>query len=291
MPEIAPLDMNKISRLIDLAIEEDYGQGDPTSELTVEPGVKSHTRLVAREPLVVCGMDVVREVLKRYDESLELIVVSQDAASISRGDVIAEIYGPLRQMLSAERVALNFLQRLSGVATKTAQYVKEVQGTKAKILDTRKTTPGWRELEKYAVRCGGGMNHRYNLGDGVMLKDNHFAHMGAKHKDELEEFAKKAHQHGGLKFVCIEVDDIETQLPIVLSAAGVDIILLDNMTCPQLRQAVKMRDENPGHKPLLEASGGITLATLRDVAETGVDRISIGAVTHSAVSIDIGLDK
>ena len=229
--------------------------------------------------------------LTYYDEELELNVLLPDGSQVAKGDVIAEISGPLRGMLSAERVVLNFLQRLSGVATMTARYVKEVEGTAASILDTRKTTPGWRELEKYAVRCGGGVNHRYNLGDGVMLKDNHYAHLGSDEKAELERFVKESRGYDDLKFVCVEVDDIDTQLPVVLDVRGVDIILLDNMSLDELREAVQMRDARNAGKPLLEASGGITEQGLRDIALTGVDRISVGAITHSVTAVDIGLDK
>ena len=284
------IDINKIDALISLAVDEDYGSGDPTSEITIAQDVVTTTILCSREDMIVCGMDIAREVLARYDSRLKLEVLIDDGTKACAGEKLATITGPLREMLSAERVLLNFLQRLSGVATMTNRYAKEVVGTKAKIYDTRKTTPGWRLLEKYAVRCGGGENHRINLSDGVMLKDNHFAALGADHIKELTRFVEMSHAKPRVKFVCVEVDEID-QFKTVLKVAGVDIILLDNMTLDEYRECVKLRDENAIGDCLLEASGGITIANLRSIAETGVDRISIGAITHSAVAVDIGLDK
>ena len=291
MKDIKPLDMSKVRTLIDLAVEEDFGHGDPTSKITIAEDLKTSTILRSREDIVVCGMDVAKEVLSRYDSGLTLEAVRQDGEKAKAGEIIGRITGPLRAMLSAERVLLNFLQRLSGVATLTSRYVQAVEGTGAGIYDTRKTTPGWRELEKYAVRCGGGFNHRYNLGDAVMLKDNHYAHLGEDHFAELKRFVELSRKEPGVKFVSVEVDRIEDQLDVVLNVPGVDIILVDNMTLDEYRQAVKMRNDRCGDKPYLEASGGITIANIRDVALTGVDRISVGAITHSAKAVDIGLDK
>jgi nicotinate-nucleotide pyrophosphorylase (carboxylating) len=192
-------------------------------------------------------------------------------------------------MLSAERVFLNFLQRMSAIATMTSEYVELVRGTNLKIYDTRKTTPGMRVLEKYAVRCGGGCNHRMSLSDGVMLKDNHFAHIGSSPRKKLEELVEKSRRRKGVKYVCVEVDRLD-QLETVLEVKGVDLILLDNMTCPQLREAVRMRDAS-GSSVELEASGGVTRKTLREIAETGVDRVSVGALTCSAGVVDLGLDE
>ncbi len=288
--EIAPLDISKVMPLIRLAVNEDYAGGDPTSEITIEPHKEATAYLRSREDIVVCGMALAAEILKLYDISLEIDIYKADGSFAKTGDIIAEVKGLLRPMLSAERVLLNFLQRLSGVATMTNRYVKEIQGTKAGIYDTRKTTPGWRELEKYAVRCGGGFNHRYNLGDAVMLKDNHFANLGENHLQQLQKFVAKSREIEGIKFVCVEVDSPDEQLDIVLQAKGVDIILLDNMRCEQYRYAVEKRDK-AGSKALLEASGGITIDNLRQIALSGVDRISIGAITHGARAVDIGLDK
>jgi nicotinate-nucleotide pyrophosphorylase (carboxylating) len=194
-------------------------------------------------------------------------------------------------MLSAERVVLNFLQRMCGISTMAHKYVIATRGTTAKIYDTRKTTPGWRELEKYAVRCGGGHNHRYNLGQAVMIKDNHIAQLGPNMISQLRRQVNIASKTSGVKFVCVEVDHVDHQLNKVLKVAGIDVILLDNMGQWQLKHAVEMRNEMCGRKPLLEASGGITLQNVRQVAQCGVDRISIGAITHGAISVDIGLDR
>jgi nicotinate-nucleotide pyrophosphorylase (carboxylating) len=289
--DIKPLDISKVMPLIKLAVAEDFGDGDPTSEITIDAGKTAVTMLRSREDIVVCGMAVAREVLKCYDMSLEIKIHKPDGSHAAAGELLAEISGPLRAMLSAERVLLNFLQRLSGVATLTARYVKEVEGTKAGIYDTRKTTPGWRELEKYAVRCGGGFNHRYNLGDAVMLKDNHFAHLGSDHAGELRKFVDKSRSTDGVKFVSVEVDHVDWQLDIVLNVPGVDVILLDNMSVDEYKLAVEKRNLVCPGKPLLEASGGITLDNLRSIAQTGVERISIGAITHGARAVDIGLDK
>jgi nicotinate-nucleotide pyrophosphorylase (carboxylating) len=289
--DIRPLDISKVMPLVKLAVEEDYGSGDPTSEICIDAEKTAEAMLVSREDIVVCGMAIAREILKCYDMSLEISILKTDGSRAAKGDALARISGPLRPMLSAERVLLNFLQRLSGVATLTARYVKEVEGTKAGIYDTRKTTPGWREPEKYAVRCGGGFNHRYNLADAVMLKDNHFAHLGKNHAAELERFVNMSLQVEGVKKVFVEVDHVDKQLDIVLNVQGIDVILLDNMTVEEYKLAVDKRDFICPGRPLLEASGGITLDNLRDIAETGVERISIGAITHGARAVDIGLDK
>ncbi|MBA7708153.1 Nicotinate-nucleotide pyrophosphorylase [carboxylating] [subsurface metagenome] len=196
-------------------------------------------------------------------------------------------------MLSAERVMLNFLQRLSGIATTTGKYVRAVQGTKAKIYDTRKTLPGWRILEKYAVRCGGGHNHRLGLYDGILIKDNHLAQLGRNFQPRLREIVCEARKVKGVKFVAVEVDHVDDQLNYVLEIPGVDIVLLDNMGQWQLKHAVEMRNEmcGRGKKPLLEASGNITLTNVSAIAQCGVERIAVGAITHSAAAADIALDR
>lgn len=286
------LNISKISTLIDLAVDEDFGGGDPSSMITISSGDVARTTLISREEIVVCGMDVVKEVLARYDNRLKLRVIKQDGSRANVADKLAVIEGPLRSMLSAERVLLNFLQRLCGVATTTNKYVTAVRGIKAKIYDTRKTTPGWRELEKYAVRCGGGYNHRYNLSEAVMIKDNHLMQLGKNFRAKLEKIVAQARRIKGVKFVCVEIDNVDEQLDIVLRVPGVDIVLLDNMGQRQYKHAVDVRNKMcSGKKPLLEASGGITLNNVRQIAECGVDRISIGAITHGAVSVDIGLDR
>jgi nicotinate-nucleotide pyrophosphorylase (carboxylating) len=285
------LDVTKIQTLIDVAVEEDYGQGDPTSEITVGPDVVAKANIIAREQIVVCGMEVVREVLKRYDERLKLRVLMEDGSKTDVADRLGTITGPLRTMLSAERVALNFLQRLSGISTMTWKFVCAVRGTKTRIYDTRKTTPGWRHLEKYAVSCGGGYNHREGLGDAVMFKDNHLAQLGKYLTPKLKKLVAQARAKEGVKFIVVEIDHVDNQMDKVLKVPGVDVILLDNMGQWQLKHAVEMRNEMCGKKPLLEASGGVNLSNVLTIAKCGVDRIAVGAITHSAVAVDIGLDR
>ncbi|MCK5564964.1 MAG: carboxylating nicotinate-nucleotide diphosphorylase [Planctomycetes bacterium] len=286
------LNIKKVQALIDLAVEEDYGQGDPTSVITVGEEKNEKTHIVTREEIVVCGMDVVREVLRRYDERLKLKVYIDDGSRANVANKLATIEGPLRSILSAERVVLNFLQRLCGISTMTWKFVSAVRGTRAKIYDTRKTTPGWRLLEKYAVSCGGGYNHRISLGDGVMFKDNHIAELGKNFKPALKKMVAAAKKTKGVKFVSVEVDHVDHQLDRVLKIPGIDVILLDNMGQWQLKHAVEMRNEICGKKkPYLEASGNVNLNTVLGIAKCGVDRISVGAITHSAIAVDIGLDR
>ncbi len=285
--------MKKVHPLIQIAVEEDMGKGDVTSELFFPDDEMAKGSIVSREEIVVCGMEVAKEILKYYDERLELTVHIQDGKPAHVGSKLATIEGPLRAMLSAERVVLNFIQRLSGIATTTRMYVWAIHGTKAKIYDTRKTTPGWRILEKYAVRCGGGYNHRFGLYDGVLIKDNHLALLGDKWQAKLEKLVREAKLKKGIKFIAVEVDHVDNQLNYVLKIPGIDIVLLDNMGQWQLKHAVQMRDEMCGKakKPLLEASGNVTLHTVSGIARCGIDRIAIGAITHSARSVDIGLDR
>jgi nicotinate-nucleotide pyrophosphorylase (carboxylating) len=286
------LDLEKVRTLIDLAVEEDFGQGDPTSRIVTGDNEIIAAKLVTREEIVVCGMDVVREILKRYDKRLKLRVLIGDGRHANVADTLGIVSGPLRGMLSAERVVLNFLQRLCGISTMTWKFVRAIRGTRARIYDTRKTIPGWRYLDKYAVRCGGGFNHRMSLGDAVMFKDNHFAQFDDQFEPKLKRMVAQARKARGVKFVAVEVDHVDNQLDRVLTIPGIDIILLDNMGQWQLKHAVELRDQMPGrHKPMLEASGGITLNNVRAVANCGVDRIAIGAITHSAVAVDIGLDR
>ncbi|MHC5083327.1 MAG: carboxylating nicotinate-nucleotide diphosphorylase [Planctomycetota bacterium] len=288
--KLKKLDLSKVIPLINIAVEEDFGTGDPTSEITVNADEKARGYLVSREEIVVSGMVMVPAILKQYDERLEFKPLVHDGERASVADKLGVIKGPLRSMLSAERVVLNFLQRLCGISTMTWKFVSATRGTKAKIYDTRKTMPGWRELEKYAVRCGGGFNHRMCLGDAVMFKDNHIAELGKNFEPKLRKMVEQARQNKNVKFVVVEVDHVDDQLDRVLKIPGVDIILLDNMGQWQLKHAVELRDKL-GKKPLLEASGGITLNTILTVASCGVDRISVGAITHSAVAVDIGLDR
>jgi nicotinate-nucleotide pyrophosphorylase (carboxylating) len=284
------LDLKKVEPLIDIAVCEDFGKGDPTSEITVSADETAKGYLISREEIVVSGMEMVPIILQKYDPRLEFRSMVPDGHRASVADRLGVIKGPLRSMLSAERVVLNFLQRLCGISTMTWKFVSATRSTKAKIYDTRKTIPGWRELEKYAVRCGGGYNHRMSLGDAVMFKDNHIAELGRNFEPKLKKMVEQARANKNVKFVVVEVDHVDDQLDRVLTIPGVDIILLDNMGQWQLKHAVELRDK-VGKKPLLEASGGITLNNVLTVASCGIDRISVGAVTHSAVAVDIGLDR
>ena len=288
--KIKALDISKVGTLIDLAVNEDYGCGDPTSKITIAQDAATKASIVTREEIVICGMEVVKEILKRYDKKLKLRVLINDGQRASVADKLATIEGPLRSMLSAERVVLNFLQRLCGISTMTWKFVSAVRGTKAKIYDTRKTMPGWRLLEKYAVRCGGGYNHRISLGDGILIKDNHFSQFGQNFSARLKKMIAHGKKEKGVKFVAVEVDHVDHQLNHVLKIDGIDFVLLDNMGQWQLKHAVEMRNEMCGKKPLLEASGNITLNNILAIAQCGVDRVAIGAITHSAAAVDIGLD-
>jgi len=279
--------------IIQMAIEEDLGRGDMTSELLFNRDTIDKANIISREEIVVCGMDVAVAILKQYDKRLKLKIYVNDGKSAHVGCKLATIEGPLRSMLSAERVMLNFLQRLSGIATTTGKFVRAVQGTRARIYDTRKTLPGWRILEKYAVRCGGGHNHRLGLYDGVLIKDNHLAQLGRKFQPKLRKIVCEARKIKGAKFIAVEVDHVDDQLNYVLEIPGIDIVLLDNMGQWQLKHAVEMRDRmrGKGKKPLLEASGNITLTNVSAIAQCGVDRIAVGAITHSAAAADIALDR
>jgi nicotinate-nucleotide pyrophosphorylase (carboxylating) len=238
-------------------------------------------------------MEIARKILGFYDKRLKLKVFVKDGQVAHVGRKIATIEGPLRAMLSAERVMLNFLQRLSGIATTTRKFVRAVEGTKAKIYDTRKTMPGWRTLEKYAVRCGGGHNHRLGLYDAVLIKDNHLAQFGRNFYPKLKKIIERAKKLKGAKFIAVEVDHVDDQLNYVLKIPGIDIVLLDNMGQWQLKHAVDMRNEmcRKGKRPLLEASGNISLSNVSAIAQSGIDRIAVGEITHSARAVDIAVDS
>jgi nicotinate-nucleotide pyrophosphorylase (carboxylating) len=280
-----------LQALIARARDEDLGPAgvDATSELLVPRGQKGRAVFLARKSGRLSGAALLPIVARAYGAALRVTPRLPDGAALAAGAVIAEIAGPLRAILAAERVALNFLTHLSGIATLTSRYVEAVEGTRAGIYDTRKTHAGLRGLEKYAVVCGGGRSHRMGLYDAVLVKDNHLA---GRDLGELVGFlegviAAAARRRPRPKFVMVEVDTL-VQLERVL-VAGPDIILLDNMTADQLRDAVVMRDRlAPGVE--LEASGGVNLETVRAIAETGIDRISVGAITHSAPVLDVGLD-
>lgn len=287
------LNIATVRPLIQMAIDEDLGRGDITTELLFKDSTAARSTIVSREEIVVCGIPVIEEILRLYDERLTLTPHVKDGQSAHVGNKLATIEGPLCSMLSAERVMLNFLQRLSGIATTTSKYVRAVHGTKARIYDTRKTLPGWRLLEKYAVRCGGGYNHRLGLYDGILVKDNHIAELGKNFPAKLRRVIVEAQKLKGIKFIAVEVDHVDHQLNHVLKIPGIDIVLLDNMGQWQLKHAVEMRDAMCGKdsKPLLEASGNITLDNVSATAHCGIDRIAIGAITHSATAVDIGLDR
>jgi len=287
------LNIKQIQPIVNLAIQEDLGEGDMTSELFAKSNTITQADIVSREEIVVCGTEVVREILRCYDKKLKLKVYIKDGRAAHVGSKLATIKGPLCSMLSAERVILNFLQKLSGIATTTRKYVHAVHGTKTKIYDTRKTTPGWRILEKYAVRCGGGYNHRLGLYDGILIKDNHLAQLGRNFYPKLKKIVEKAKKVKHAKFIAVEVDHVDDQLNYVLKIPGIDIVLLDNMGQWQLNHAVEMRNAMRGKnkKPLLEASGNITLNNVSAIAQCGIDRIAVGAITHSATAVDIGVDR
>lgn len=280
--------MNRLSRiLIELALEEDLrSAGDLTSYHFVEEGHRSQGKIMSRESAVISGNEVARCVCNAVSKELHYDTVIPDGGSAQSGDLVAVIEGPTRLILTAERTVLNFMQRLSGVATITRAYQREIAHTRARLLDTRKTTPGWRELEKMAVVDGGGTNHRLGLFDAIMVKDNHLV-ANSNPIDLAKKVAAIKREHPAMK-IEVEADRLD-QVEAFLPITGIDVILLDNMSNEQLAQAVARRDQT-GSKALLEASGGTTLRTIKAIAETGVDFISVGALTHSVRSIDLGLD-
>jgi nicotinate-nucleotide pyrophosphorylase (carboxylating) len=283
-----PAERDACDRLARLALDEDLGSaGDLTSLAVIPADLAGSAVFVARSPGVVAGLPAAQLTFELVDPQVVFTPLVEDGTPTSPGLRLATVKGPMRAILTGERTALNFLQRLSGVASLTARYAAVVAGLKCKLLDTRKTTPGWRLLEKYAVRMGGGHNHRMGLCDGVLIKDNHLAALGPTTNAVAEAVRLARQKHGDRVPLEIEVDTLE-QLDVAL-AAKPDIVLLDNMAPDQMREAVRRRDAAaPG--VLLEASGGITLQTLREKAESGVDRLSVGALTHSAVALDVGLD-
>jgi nicotinate-nucleotide pyrophosphorylase (carboxylating) len=264
------------------ALAEDLGRaGDITSAATIPAGKKARARLAARKPGVLAGLACAAEAFRQLEPAIEFHARKRDGDALNAGDVVAEIAGDARAVLTAERVALNFATHLSGIATLTATFVARVKHTRAKIAGTRKTIPGLRALEKYAVRCGGGMNHRFGLDDAVLIKDNHIAVAGG-----VAAALKAARASiGHLVKVEIEVDSLD-QLSEVLKTGGADVALLDNMDPATMKRAVEM----VSGKISLEASGGVNLDTVAAIAETGVDMISVGALTHSAPALDLGLD-
>ena len=276
-----------VDRLVLMALDEDAPWGDLTSQTLIPASAQVTAQLVAREDGVLCGQELFRAAMRLTDPAIRTEFSISDGEQLRRGFVAATVCGPARAVLQAERVALNFVQRLSGIATMTAQYVAEVHGTGARIVDTRKTTPGLRLLERYAVRCGGGANHRFSLSDAVMAKDNHLAVLAAQGGDNRNfavvlRAARAALPH--TTHLEVEVDRAD-QIENVL-AAGVDTIMLDNFTIEDLRAGV----QQVAGRALVEASGNVTLERVGEIARTGVDIISVGALTHSVRSLDLGLD-
>ena len=282
---------NDARLLIQQALTEDLGDcGDLTSLSMIAEDVAAEVNIMARQPGIVAGVAVAELVFEIFDAAVDVSVHIQDGGKLQAGDVVATVSGKTRSLLSGERTALNFLTHLSGIATLTSQFVELAAGTNAKILDTRKTLPAYRLLQKYAVRCGGGTNHRIGLFDGILIKDNHLA-AWAESSDKVADAVRAARSFakaGGHDVpIEIEVDTLE-QFADAMKGEP-DIVLLDNMTLDQLRQAVSMRNESsPGI--LLEASGGVNLQTIQSIAETEVDRISVGALTHSAIALDLAFD-
>ena len=282
------LSATEVRHAVRIALAEDIGRGDVTTLATVPAGAVARATLRAREPMVVAGLDFAetafREAARSRASSLRIQRRARDGQSVERGAILLKLAGPARALLTAERVALNFVQRLSGVATLTARFVAAVRGTKALILDTRKTTPGWRRFEKYAVRCGGATNHRFGLFDLVLIKDNHLAALRHAPPNAIAAAVRRARAAAPRLQIEVEADTLEQVAQA--ADAGADIILLDNMQLARLRQAVRL----VRHRARTEASGGVNLATVRAIARTGVDFISVGALTHSAPAVDIGLD-
>lgn len=260
------------------ALEEDLGAGDITTSLLISEEDESKAIYVAKGNFILAGFPFAREVFRIIDSSIEWRLLFPEGSTVSNGEILAEISGKTRAILAGERVSLNILQRLSGIATLTDMYVERIKGSKAKIIDTRKTTPCLRFMEKYAVRAGGGSNHRFGLFDGILIKDNHLKATGS-----IEEAVKRARAGHHLVKIEVEVESLDELREAI--GSGADIVMLDNMPVDAIREAVDIANG----RVILEASGGINLGNVRDVAETGVDLISVGALTHSAQSVDISL--
>ena len=288
----------QIDEIIDRGLAEDLGRGDVTTEILIPSAQQGTGSIVVKEKGILAGVDVAKRVFHRVDPGVKVDIFLEDGSGVKPGDVVAKVRGNVASILKAERVALNFLQRLSGIASETNRYVEAVKGLPVRIMDTRKTTPGLRLLEKYAVRVGGGENHRMNLGAGILIKDNHLAALRSRGLS-LEEVIAKTRQNAPLSLrgapsrsnLEVRQTQIEVEVKTLQEAeeaaeAGADIIMLDNMSLEEIRQAVRLIH---GHA-LIEASGGVTLDRVRAIAETGVDYISVGAITHSVKAVDISLE-
>jgi len=289
---------SQIEEIVDHALVEDLGQGDVTTEALIPIDQQGIASIMAKKEGILAGIEIAKQVFYRIDPRSKVDIILEDGSQIKPGNIIAKVEGKVASILKAERVALNFLQRLSGIASETNRYVKAVEGLPVRIMDTRKTTPGLRSMEKYAVRVGGGQNHRMNLGDGILIKDNHIAvlrsrgltlhEVVAKARKDMPLSLRRAKRRSNLKARQTQIE-VEVKTPEEAeeaAEAGADIIMLDNMNLEDMRQVVK----SIRGCALIEASGGITLNKVRAVAETGVDFISIGALTHSVKALDINLE-
>jgi nicotinate-nucleotide pyrophosphorylase (carboxylating) len=278
------LNTDEIRRAVQAALAEDIGPGDATTLATVPEEAQASAVMAARESITVAGLVFAEAAFRELSPAVRFEQSASEGQSLGAGSHLLRISGPARALLTAERVALNFVQRLSGVATLTAQFVEAIRGTPAQILDTRKTTPGWRRFEKYAVTCGGGRNHRFGLFDLILIKDNHLAALRDAKPNAIAAAVQRARAAYPKLRVEVEADTLDQVRQAV--DAGADIILLDNMAPAQLSQAVHL----VAGRAKTEASGGVSFQTVRAIAQTGVDFISIGALTHSARAVDIGLD-
>jgi len=278
------LNTDEIRRAVQAALAEDIGPGDATTLATVPAEAQARAVMAAHEPITVAGLAFAEAAFRELSPAVTFEQSVRDGQSVAAGSHLLSIAGPARALLTAERVALNFVQRLSGVATLTAQFVEAIRGMRAQILDTRKTTPGWRRFEKYAVTCGGGRNHRFGLFDLILIKDNHLAALRDAKPNAIAAAVRRARASYPKMQVEVEADTLDQVRQA--ADAGADIILLDNMAPAQLSQAVHL----VAGRAKTEASGGVNFQTVRAIAQTGVDFISIGALTHSARAVDIGLD-
>jgi len=274
----------ELEEIIDLALAEDLAQGDVTTEVLIPGDQRGAGFIVVKGKGILAGTEVAKRVFHQLDQGLKVDVLLDDGSRVKLGDIVAKVEGRIASILKAERVALNFLQQLSGIASETNRYVEAVRGLPVRIMDTRKTTPGLRLLEKYAVRVGGGENHRMNLGDGILIKDNHLAAL-CSYGLSIKEIVAKARQNTSRRLK-VEVEVKTPREALEAIEAGADSIMLDNMSLEDMRQAVKMIHG----RALVEASGGITQDRVRAIAETGVNFISVGALTHSARALDISLE-
>ena len=264
------------------ALAEDIGSGDVTTNALIPADHQSEARIIAREDIVLCGVSLALAVFQELDPHCEILQIKKDSHQVNQGDNVMSITASTRALLTGERTALNFIQRMSGIATIAALYVNEVRDSNALIFDTRKTTPGWRQLEKYAAHCGGAQNHRHGLDDMVMIKDNHLASMGGS--NQIARAIETTQKHAPELKVEVEADTVSQAKEA--ADAGADIVLLDNMTLGELRRAVSVVD----NRSQTEASGGISLRDIKEIASIGVNRISVGAITHSAPAVDISME-